>query len=156
MRYARDGQCRGCLRAAPARLNFFFDNNLPAQLARGLRELSRNDPKVGQVIHLTDRFPAMVKDLTWIPALSEDSVPWYVISMDKFKKDHRAEREAIRRAGHTVYVLDPQWSGPGFWPKAARWVLWWPHVVQHASRTSGGVYRVPWRHTSQSRFQAMA
>jgi hypothetical protein len=135
-------------------LNFLFDNNLPPQLAHGLAALSKSEPQVREVIHLSDRFSRNAKDLVWIPELAKDGA-WYVVSIDKFKKDHRAEREAIRRAGHTVYVLDPQWSSQEYWAKVARLTLWWPHVLQHASLSSGGVFRVPWRHTSQARFQSM-
>lgn len=136
-------------------MKFFFDNNLPPQLAHGVAALSKNDLRIESVIHLSDRFDRAAKDLVWLSALEAEGGPWYVISIDKFKKDHRAEREAIRRCGHTIYVLDPQWSVQAFWAKAAKLILWWPVIVQHASLTSGGVHRVPWRHTSQSRFQSM-
>lgn len=135
-------------------MNFLFDNNLPPQLASGLAALSKSEPHVHQVIHLSDRFPRNEKDLVWIAALAADG-PWYVISIDKFRKDHRAEREAIRRAGHTVYVLDPQWSSQPYWAKVARLMLWWPQLLRHANLSEGGVFRVPWRYASQSRFQAM-
>lgn len=136
-------------------MNFFFDNNLPAQLARGVGVLSRNEPDIGSVIHLIDRFPRNEKDTVWISALAADGAPWYVVSIDKFKKDHRAERQAISAAGHTVYVLDSQWSSHPYWDKAARFIVWWPQILQHARLSSGGVYRVPWRHTSKTRFQAI-
>ena len=136
-------------------MKFFFDNNLPPPLARGIAELSKHEPDVAELIHPTDRFVGPEKNPIWIPALSEGGESWYVISLDKFKKDHRAEREAISRAGHTVYVLDPQWSSQPYWAKAARLVLWWPHILKHARLTSGGEHRVPWRHTSQARFHAM-
>ncbi len=136
-------------------MNFFFDNNLPPQLAHGVAALSKNEPHVDKIMHLRDRFAGNEKDVVWMAALAAGGDPWYVISIDKFKKDHRAEREAIRRAGHTVYVLDPQWSSQPYWGKAARFLLWWPHILAHAKLTSGGVHCVPWRYTSQSRFKAM-
>ncbi len=77
-----------------------------------------------------------------------------MISQDKFRKNHRAEREAIASAGHTVYVLDPQWSHHGYWEKSSRLVLWWPMILKHARLQSGGVYRVPWARGTQSKFQA--
>jgi len=135
-------------------LKIFFDNNLPPSLAHGLKALCGNDPKISDVIHLRDRFSGDTKDLVWIPALAREEGPWYVVSIDKFKKDHRAERQAISRAGLTVYVLDSQWSGQSYWNKAARLVLWWPTINKHASLSSGGVYRVPWRFTNQARLQA--
>ena len=136
-------------------MKFLFDNNLPPLLAKGIGELSKHEPDVARVIHLTERFSGSEKDRIWIPALAAEGGSWYVVSLDAFKKDHRAEREAISRAGLTVYVLDPQWSSHAYWAKAAQLVLWWPHVLKHARLTSGGVHRVPWRHTSQSRFHAM-
>lgn len=135
-------------------MKFFFDNNLPPALAHAIKALCDRDPDIADVVHLRDRFPGDTKDLVWIPALVNEVGPWYVLSIDKFKKDHRAEREAIRRAGLTVYVLDSQWSGQSYWSKAARIVLWWPTVSKHASLSAGGVYRVPWRFTNQSRLQA--
>lgn len=136
-------------------MKFFVDNNLPPLLARGMAELSKKEADVDCVVHLRDLFDGAGKDVVWLGALADGAGPWYVISIDKFKKDHRAERAAIAGAGHTVYVLDPQWSSQSYWAKAARLVLWWPHILAHARLSSGGVYRVPWNRTSQSRFHAM-
>lgn len=135
-------------------MNFFFDNNLPPLLAHGIAELSKGESDVGQVIHLRDRFEPSEKDLVWLPALSLAGESWSVVSIDKFKKDHNAERIAISRAGHTVYVLDSQWASQPYWAKAGRLVVWWPTILAHARLVSGGIYRVPWRHTSQTRLQA--
>jgi hypothetical protein len=129
-------------------LNFLFDNNLPADLAHAISELSRAESDVKAVAHLRDLFPPATPDLHWISQLGAHGSDWYVVSIDKFKKSHGAEREALRRAGHTVYVLDPQWSDHPFWIKSARMVLWWPTVLQHARLTRGGVHRVPWKHSS--------
>ena len=71
--------------------------------------MCRTENGVDEVIHLSDRFPRSTPDLEWIPALGQD---WYIVSIDKFAKSRGQEREALRRAGHTVYVLDPQWSKP--------------------------------------------
>lgn len=135
-------------------MKVFFDNNLPPLLAASIAALCRHEQDVTEVTHLREMFPHATPDAEWLKALSDRGGSWIVVSIDKFKKDRRAEREAIRRAGHTVYVLDPQWSGQPFWPKAARLTLWWPLILAHARLTSGGVHRVPWRHTAQSKFQA--
>jgi hypothetical protein len=135
-------------------LKFFFDNNLSSHLAHGIRELSTITPGVEQVIHLTDRFARDAPDLTWIGDLSKDG-PWYIISIDRFKKQHGAEREAIRRAGHTVFVLDGQWSKHGFWLQAERLVRWWPQAVAYSTLVSGGAYRVPWEHSPTTKLQAI-
>lgn len=135
-------------------MNFFFDNNLSPHLAHGIRELSAITRGVEQVIHLTDRFARNAPDLTWIGDLPNDG-SWYIISIDRFKKQHGAEREAIKRAGHTVYILDAQWSKQAFWMQAERLVRWWPQVVHFSSGVSGGAYRVPWQHSAATKLQAV-
>jgi hypothetical protein len=136
-------------------LKFLFDNNLSKYLAHGIRELSAVNPAVASVIHLTDRFAANAPDLTWIGDLMLDG-PWHIVSIDRFKKQHGAERDAIRRSGHTVFILDQQWSKHGFWLQSERLVKWWPQIVSHSTRASGGgAYRIPWQHTPASKFQAL-
>ena len=112
------------------------------------------EPRVAKVIHLTDRFARDAADLTWIGDLKKDG-PWYIISIDRFKKQHGAEREAIRRAGHTVFVLDQQWSKQSFWLQSERLVRWWPQITSFSSSVSGGSFRVPWGHTPATKFQAV-
>jgi len=133
-------------------VNFLFDNNLPPDLAHAIRELCVGEQDVKEVCHLTDRFPPSTSDLKWIEGLGKN---WYVVSIDKFTKSRGAEREALRRAGHTVYVLDPQWSSHPFWSKSSRLVLWWPQVLEHARLIQGGIHRIPWRHTSGKRFVSL-
>jgi PIN like domain len=133
-------------------VRFLFDANLPPDLAHAIRELCTSEPGVDEVIHLSDKFPRSTPDLAWIPALGQG---WYIISIDKFAKSRGQEREALRRAGHTVYVLDPQWSKHAFWLKSSRLVLWWPQVLEHARLTAGGGFRIPWQHTSSKKFQGL-
>lgn len=135
-------------------MKFFFDNNLSVYLAHGVRELSTITPGVDKVIHLSDRFARDADDLTWIPGLVDDG-PWYIISIDRFNKQHGAEREAIRRAGHTIFVLDGHWSKQKFWLQTERFIRWWPQIVAYAGLVNGGAYRVPWAHSSQAKFQAI-
>ncbi|MGM9487422.1 hypothetical protein [Ideonella sp. YS5] len=136
-------------------MNFLFDNNLPADLAHAIAELSRSEDGIGRIVHLTDLFPPATPDTVWINDVSAHGADWYIVSLDKFKKSHGAEREALRRAGHTVYVLDAQWSDHAFWLKSARMVLWWPTVLQHARLARGGVHRIPWKHSSGKKFTSV-
>ncbi|MES2760503.1 MAG: hypothetical protein V4693_24280 [Pseudomonadota bacterium] len=135
-------------------MKFFFDNNVSKHLAHGIRELSAITTGVEEVIHLSDRFARDAPDLTWIGDLAKDG-PWYVISIDRFKKQHGAEREAIRRAGHTVFILDGQWSKHEFWLQAERLVKWWPQIVTFSTLVSDGAYRVPWQHSRSTKLQAI-
>ena len=133
-------------------MRFLFDANLPPDLAHAIRELCTSEPGVEEVCHLSDRFPRNTPDLEWIPGLGRG---WYVISSDKFDKSRGQEREALRRAGHTVYVLEPQWSRHPFWLKSSRLVLWWPQVLHHARLTEGGGFRIPWQHSSAKKFRGL-
>lgn len=132
-------------------MKFFFDNNLSPHLAHGIKALSAATPGVDAVIHLSDRFPRDAPDVEWIGTLANDG-PWYIVSIDRFKKQHGAEREAIRRAGHTVFVLDSQWSKHGFWLQTERFVRWWPQIVAYARLVSGGAYGVQWKHSPHAKF----
>jgi hypothetical protein len=135
-------------------LKFFFDNNLSPHLPHGVRELSKNTPGVEAVIHLADRFARNALDVQWIGDLGTDG-PWYIVSIDRFNKNHDAEREALRRAGHTVFVLDHQWSAQRYWLQAERLVRWWPQIVEQSSLVSGGAFRVPWHHSASAKFTAI-
>lgn len=133
-------------------MRFLFDANLPPDLAHAIRELCQAESGVDEVIHLTDKFPRSTPDLEWIPGLGQG---WYIVSIDKCNKSRGQEREALRRAGHTVYMMDRQWSDHPFWLISARAVLWWPQVLEHARLTEGGCFRLPWRHASGKKFQSL-
>lgn len=135
-------------------MKFFFDNNLSPHLAHAIRALSVVHPDVTDVQHLSDLFPRNCDDATWIDELTRNG-PWAVVSVDKFAKQGGAEREALRRAGHAVFLLDPQWSRQTFWPQAERMVRWWPQIVKQTTLTSGGAFVVPWHHSSKSKFRAV-
>lgn len=131
-------------------MKFFFDNNLPPSLARGIEALSRFEPDVDQVVHLRDKFKPNELDTVWLSQLASEG-GWTVVSIDRFKKSS-AERELMRRQGLTVFVLDPQWSKP-YWVQAAQLVQWWPKILDVARLTSKVALRVPWRFTSKSTFE---
>lgn len=135
-------------------MKFFFDNNLSVHLAHGIRELSRTTHGVDAVVHLTDKFPGNASDLVWIPGLKGDG-PWAVLSVDKFKKQGGAEREALRQAGHMVFLLEPQWLRHAFWLQAERLVRWWPQIVKQTEIASGGAFVVPWHHSSRAKFRVV-
>lgn len=136
-------------------MNFLLDNNLPASLATALAALSVAEPGVQAIVHLSDLFPPPTDDLVWIPGLSQHGADWYVVSQDKFRKSKGAEREALRRAGHTTYVLDKSWVNFPYWSKAVQLVRWWPRLLEHARLTHGGVHRVPWTYSGTKRFDSL-
>lgn len=109
---------------------------------------------VSDVKHLIDLFPRNTPDVDWIEKLDE-SGPWCILSIDRFKKSHDAEREALRRSGHTIFVLDSQWARQGYWAQCERLVRWWPQILEQSRLVSAGAFRVPWSHSSSSKFQAI-
>ena len=119
-----------------------------------MRELSMAAPGVDTVEHLLDRFPRNADDLVWIPGLKA-SGPWAVVSVDKFKKQGGAEREALRLAGHMVFLLEAQWLKQTYWLQAERLVRWWPQIVNQTLIASGGAFIVPWHHSSKSKFRVV-
>lgn len=135
-------------------MKFFFDNNLSPHLAHAIRELSKKEGSELEVIHLRDRFAPNAPDLQWIGALAADG-PWYIVSIDRFSKCHDAEREALRRAGHTVYILDHQWAAQAYWAQADRIVRWWPQILKFSPLVSQGAFRVPWHHSPKAKFAAL-
>jgi hypothetical protein len=135
-------------------LKFFFDNNLSPHIASAIGELSKFEDDVEQVIHLRQRFQTNAPDTEWVGGLTHDG-PWNIVSADRFTKNRDAEREAIRRAGHSVFVLDPQWLRHTYWLQAQRLVGWWPLILSQARLASRTAFRVPWRHTSQAKFEAI-
>ncbi len=114
-----------------------------------MRELSKVERDVQEVLHLKDRFSARTTDLEWIESLGSG---WVIVSIDRFAKNGDSERLALRRAGHTVFVLDRQWSEQRFWQQSERIVRWWPQILAQARLVSAGAFRVPWHHGSKSKF----
>lgn len=132
-------------------MKVLFDNNLPPSLARGLAEFSKAESGVDEVVHLRDKFTGNTPDELWMSQLLAEG-GWVVISCDQFRKS-KAERELLRLRGLTVFVLDPQWATQPYWNLVARFVLWWPKILNVAKLTSKTAMRVPWRSTSKSTFE---
>lgn len=135
-------------------MKFFFDNNLSPHMARGIAAMSTVVQDVADVRHLSDLFPRNTPDVEWIRKLDETG-PWCIVSIDRFKKAHDAEREALRRSGHTVFVLDAQWAKQAYWLQCERLVRWWPQILEQTRLVSAGAFRVPWAHSASAKFSAI-
>ena len=136
-------------------MKFLIDNNLPPALAKALHELSlvEWDGKV-EVIHLRARFAQDTTDEMWITDLAKNG-DWSVITQDKLKKG--LEREALRRAGLKVFMLDNSWTNHQFWDKATHLVRWWPAIVEQADRINGGAaFRVRWNFSGKGKFEQLS
>lgn len=70
-------------------MRFFFDNNLPARLAKSLNVLAAPEH---EVIHLTEKFAANTSDEAWMGGLAKE-LDWVIISGDvRIKRTHTKYR----------------------------------------------------------------
>jgi hypothetical protein len=129
-------------------LNFIFDNNLPPAWAAAIAKLGERrfeHGQVGEVIHLTSKFPANTPDLQWLTALGEEQgTRWTIISRDGFRKQKGAERQVQRQRGLSVFVLQKSWANKPYWEMTAQLVHWWPRIVEQACATDRVAMEVPW------------
>lgn len=131
-------------------MNIFIDANLSPALAAALAELSKPDGHV--VKHKFELFRRDTSDVDWINALSR-SEHWVIITQDRFKKN-ALERQALRDAGFTVFVLKNSWKDHTFWSKAHQLVRWWPAILQQSELVTGGaLFVVPYKFTGKGKFE---
>lgn len=121
---------------------------MPPALAAALASLTApryTASQVGQIIHLTNKFPANTPDLVWLEALgSERGTRWAIISKDGFRKQNGAERQVQRQHGLSVFVLQKSWATQPYWAMSAQLVHWWPRIVDQALETERAAMEVPW------------
>lgn len=131
-------------------MKFFFDANLPPNLAYAIRELSA--PEGVEVIHKYERFRPKMTDIDWINALAEEG-SWAVVSQDRFTRNP-LEKEALKREGFIVFMLKKQWAQQSYWDKAARLVRWWPRIMDQAGLVTGGAaFFVPFKFSGKGKLE---
>lgn len=133
-------------------MKLLLDNNLPPALARALHQLTIREWENRHQVHaLRDRFPENTPDTEWIAALSEEG-GWVVITHDRLSKG--LEREALKRAGLKVFLLDKSWKNHRFWEKSVRLARWWPRIIEQADGVTGGAaFQVPWNFGGKGQFK---
>ncbi len=125
-------------------MKFLFDHNLPPSWPKALKALSVGRlSEVEGVISLRDKFPTNTSDAVWLSALSEEK-NWGDISQDFFRK-RTGEWEVIRQRGINVFVLGKTWRSHEHFKRTAQLVLWWPRIVEQASKVQNSAVEVPWR-----------
>ena len=133
-------------------MKLLLDNNLPPALATALDTLTaKHWDGAHQVVHLRQKFPPNTPDEKWIAELAADG-DWVVVSHDKFSKG--LEREALKRAGLRVFLLDKSWKDYQFWEKSVNLMRWWPRIVEMAEGIRGGAaFRVRWNFSGKGQFE---
>jgi hypothetical protein len=125
-------------------VKFFLDNNLPPKLARAIDELVRGDGH--RVVHLRDKFPRTIDDLSWLEELVAEG-DWVVVTRDALNKvgsKGRPERQVFKEAGLTTFLFVKNWGQYRGWDLVWRFVRWWPEVMRTAEVIEAGKgYLVP-------------
>lgn len=120
-------------------MKFFFDNNLPPDLARGLNFLRNNFGE--EVTHLKDKFEdESIADEDWLEALIEEG-GWSVVSTDRFRKSP-GERQAIRHPKLNVFLFSKTLHKKRLWEKTKVVIAQWENISKIASASTGGIYEV--------------
>lgn len=115
-------------------MNFFFDNNLAAKIAKGLNGFVAPEH---QVVHLKEKFPANAADSEWMTALGREQ-DWTVVTADIRIGKNRHEIAAWKEAGHTIFFLKPGWLNLNFWDQAQKFVKCFPEILKKAEGATPG------------------
>jgi hypothetical protein len=117
-------------------VRFFFDNNLPPKLAKGLHVLIAPEH---EVIHLKEKFPQNTSDEDWMKGLAKE-LDWVIISGDNRITKNPHEVQAWRAAGHTTFFLKPGWTNFDFWTQAYKIVKCFPDIIATARKAKSGKF----------------
>jgi hypothetical protein len=115
-------------------VNFFFDNNLAAKIARGLNGFVAPEHSV---THLKERFRADTPDEVWMQALASEK-EWVIVTADTSIGKNPHEIVAWKEAGHTIFFLKPGWLKLSFWEQAQKFVKCFPQVLELSERAKRG------------------
>jgi hypothetical protein len=115
-------------------VKFFFDNNLPPKIAKGLNEFVSPEHEVR---HLREKFPANTDDADWMKELAKEA-DWIIVTADIRIGKNPHEIEAWKQAGHTIFFLKPGLLKMNFWDQAQKFVKCFPEILKTAERAKRG------------------
>lgn len=138
-------------------MNFFFDRNMPPQLARMVGVFHTKGEHVIRHHNDDSRFNERTTDIEWISALGKDRPTWTVISHDGAILRNAVERAALRDANLTFFFLKGAWLHLTIHEKACKFLRVWPEVIKEAQCSVPTAFEIPVkslrcekiRHTSQ-------
>lgn len=121
-------------------MKFFFDRNMPPQLARMVDAL---EPEHTARAHDDDdRFTPTTPDIEWIEALGVDDPPWVVLSGDGRILRNKAELAVLREAKLTFFCMSKPWMHMKIYEKAWKFIKAWPEIVENAKGTTPRIFEV--------------
>ena len=121
-------------------MRFFFDRNMPPQLARMVDALEREHSARH---HDEDpRFSPTTPDVEWLRSLGSDDPPWIVISGDGRILKNKTELSALKEARLTFFCLSRQWMHMKIYEQAWKFIKVWPDIVENSKGTTSRIFEV--------------
>ena len=111
-------------------MRFFFDRNMPPQLARMVDVLEREH--TARSYYDDDRFTDTTSDVEWIKRLAADDPPWIVVSGDGRILKNKIELSALKEARLTFFCLTRTWMHMKIYEQAWKFIKVWPDIVENA------------------------
>jgi PIN like domain len=121
-------------------MRFFFDRNMPPQLARMVNAFEREHR--AQSYYDDDRFGDRTPDVEWIKVLAVDDPPWIIISGDGRILRNKTELSALREARLTFFCLSRTWMHMKIHEQAWKFIKVWPEIVENAKGTTPRIFEI--------------
>ena len=121
-------------------MRFFFDRNMPPQLARMVEVLEREH--AARSYYDDERFGDTTADVTWIKVLAADDPPWIIVSGDGRILKNKTELSALKEAKLTFFCLSRQWMHMKIYEQAWKFIKVWPDIVENAKGTTPRIYEI--------------
>lgn len=105
-------------------MSFFLDENLPKQLAAGMKAFGED------VAHTTEQWPAGTKDVELLEAIG--GLNGFLITRDRRIRFNPAERQALKANGVGAFFLGGK--DLNFCKMVQVLVKSWPEIKRHAAK----------------------
>lgn len=123
-------------------MKFFFDNNVPINLARGLTELEPKSSPV-DILHCQDRWPpdGAIDDVDWIPVIASEGR--IILTFDRRILTNVFEREAYIQSKAIILVPEKFIFKLSYCDRVIWTVQKWPKIKAWARKNpSCGAFRI--------------
>ncbi len=111
-------------------MTFYFDENLPSQLANAIDLLQENDPDYqAKVTSIIDRFQRGVSDEDWIPILGKEGAT--VITHD-YQLHRRSDQRKLYKVHGLglVIIRPPSKTGLLYWEQVKLTIKHWNEILE--------------------------
>lgn len=131
-------------------MRIVFDENMPAAVARAIRELASAldaqsaDPV--EVLHALDLVGQGTDDVPLIQAVADGKhVKSALVTTDKSMRTRVHERAAFVATGCIGIILRKQWNHASMMDRAKHSLLWWETWVRTVAEAGpGSMWQCPW------------